>query len=47
MDDETAKKYTSMLFETIRDCVSATTQTYVEGLKKQGKFDEAAQKVAF
>ena len=47
MDDETAKKYTSMLFETIRDCVSATTQTYVEGLKKQGKFDEEAQKIAF
>ena len=36
-----------MLTETITDCVIATNQTYVESLKAQGKFDEAAQKEAF
>ena len=36
-----------MLNETIAAAVLATTQTYVEALKKQGKFDEAAQKEAF
>ena len=47
VDNDIAAKYLSLAFETIRDCVSATTQTYVDSLKKQGKFDEAAQKVAF
>ena len=47
VDSDIAAKYLSLAFETIRDCVSATTQTYVDSLKKQGKFDEAAQKVAF
>ena len=36
-----------MLSETITKCVIATNQTYVETLKKQGKFDEEAQKIAF
>ena len=36
-----------MLFDTITTCVSATTQTYVESLKKQGAFDADAQKMAF
>ena len=36
-----------MLNETITDCVIATTQTYVETLKKQGEFDADAQKEAF
>ena len=40
-------KYIAMFFETVRDCVSATTQTYVDSLKKQGKFDAEAQKIAF
>ena len=47
VDNDIADKYISLLFETIRDCVTATTQTYVESLKKQGKFDMEAQKVAF
>ena len=47
IENDTADKYTAMIFETIRDCVSATTQTYVESLKKQGKFDGEAQKTAF
>ena len=46
-NDETAKKYLDMLNETIAAAVLATTQTYVEALKKQGKFDEEAQKAAF
>ena len=45
--DETTKKYLDMLDETIYNAVLATTQTYVDSLKKQGKFDVEAQKVAF
>ena len=46
-DDEIKKKYVAMLTETIADCVAATTQTYVDTLKEQGKFDTEAQKIAF
>jgi predicted Holliday junction resolvase-like endonuclease len=46
-NDATAQKYLDMLNSTITDAVLATTQTYVETLKKQGKFDEEAQKEAF
>ena len=46
-DSDLADKYISLVFETVRDCVSATTQTYVDSLKKQGKFDAEAQKTAF
>lgn len=46
-DSELSKKYIEMLDKTITECVIATTQTYVDTLKKQGSFDEAAQKVAF
>ena len=45
--NETEKKYINMLNNTISDCVIATTQTYVDSLKKQGTFDAEAQKVAF
>lgn len=45
--NETQKKYIEMLNSTITDCVIATTQTYVDSLKKQGTFDAEAQKVAF
>ena len=45
-DNETVHKYLDMLDKTITDCVLATTQTYVETLKKQGAFDEEAQKIA-
>lgn len=47
LDNDVAKKYTEMITNTVIDCVIATNQTYVEALKKQGKFDEDAQKVAF
>ena len=46
-NNDIAKKYIEMLGDTITNCVIATNQTYVEALKKQGKFDEAAQKIAF
>ena len=45
--NELEKKYLDMLSDTINDCVIATTQTYVDSLKKQGKFDAEAQKAAF
>jgi hypothetical protein len=45
--NETEKKYITMLNNTITDCVIATSQTYVDTLKKQGAFDAEAQKVAF
>lgn len=45
--DDTAKKYLDMLNETISNAVLATTQTYVDSLKKQNKFDLPAQKIAF
>lgn len=45
--NETQAKYITMLNDTISDCVIATTQTYVDALKKQGAFDAEAQKVAF
>lgn len=46
-DNELIKKYNAMIAETIYNCVIATNQTYVETLKKQGKFDKEAQKIAF
>lgn len=46
-EDERAKKYIEMLDSTITNCVLATTQTYVDSLKKAGKFDAEAQKTAF
>lgn len=47
IDNDNVDKYVAMLFDTITVCVSATTQTYVETLKKEGKFDAEAQKIAF
>lgn len=46
-DSELYVKYLGMLETTIIDCVLSTTQTYVEALKKEGKFDANAQKIAF
>ena len=39
--------YLTDITEVITDAVTATTQTYVDSLKAQGAFDEAAQKEAF
>ena len=46
-NNELADKYIQMLTDTITACVIATNQTYVDALKKQGKFDKEAQKCAF
>ena len=46
-DNETASKYLDMLNNVISNAVLATTQTYVDSLKNQGKFDVEAQKEAF
>jgi hypothetical protein len=46
-NDQASAKYLDMLNVTIQNAVLATTQTYVDALKKQGKFDAAAQKIAF
>ncbi len=45
--NELEKKYLNMLSETISNCVIATTQTYVDSLKKKGEFTLEAQKEAF
>lgn len=47
VDNDLANKYIQMLTDTICVCVIATNQTYVESLKKQGKFDKEAQQKAF
>lgn len=45
-NSELANKYLWMLEETIVDCIRATNQTYVEGLKDKNAFDAEAQKTA-
>lgn len=45
--NELVSKYVDMLNDTITNCVIATNQTYVDALKKEGKFDTDAQKEAF
>lgn len=45
--NEIQQKYLTMFENTITTCVIATNQTYVEALKKSGKFDAEAQKLAF
>lgn len=45
--NETEQKYIERIGNIITSCVLTTNQTYVESLKKQGKFDVEAQKLAF
>ena len=47
LDNDVSKKYAEMITNTVTTCVIATNQTYVEALKKNGKFNEEAQKLAF
>lgn len=47
INNDILNKYVQMATDTITNCVIATNQTYVNSLKEQGKFDEAAQKEAF
>lgn len=44
---ELTKKYLEILTETICSCVSATNQTYVDELKKNGEFSAASAEEAF
>lgn len=46
-EKDLAAKYLDMVEKTVANCVMATTQTYVDSLKQEGKFDADAQKVAF
>lgn len=46
-DNELYHKYIDMLEQTVVNCVIATNQTYVDSLKRQGKFDKEAQLEAF
>lgn len=46
-NNELYHKYIDMLEQTIINCVIATNQTYVDALKREGKFDGEAQKIAF
>ncbi len=46
-NNDTFNKYTYMLTDTITTCVIAVNQTYVDTLKKQGRFDKEAQAEAF
>lgn len=46
-DSELLNKYISMLDSTIANCVTATTQTFVEDLKKANTFDDLKKKEAF
>ena len=41
-ENETAKKYIDMIYQTVADWVEATTQTYVDSLKSSGSFDAAS-----
>lgn len=47
VDNATADKYIALLNDTICACVIATTQTYVDALKKDNAFTKEAQKEAF
>ena len=47
IENDTADKYIAMLDETICACVIATTQTYVDALKKENAFTKEAQQEAF
>ncbi len=46
IDDENAAKLLETASTVVLNAVKAVFQTYVEALKKEGKFDAAAQKVA-
>ena len=47
IDNEIVAGYLTDITEIISQAVISTTQTYVDSLKAQGKFDEEAQKIAF
>ena len=47
IEDATIAGYLEDITDVIYQAVICTTQTYVDTLKAQGKFDEEAQKIAF
>ena len=47
VENDTADKYIAMLDDTICACVIATTQTYVDALKKDNAYTKEAQQEAF
>ena len=47
IDNEKVRGYVNDAVKSVMTAVTSTFQTYVDSLKKQGKFDEEAQKIAF
>ena len=47
IDSDLAKKYMDMVAQTITDCVKEVSQTYVDGIKKEGAFTGEKQIEAF
>lgn len=47
IDNDLIRVYLQEATDAVLQAVVYTAQTYVDALKKQGKFDETAQKVAF
>ena len=45
--NENVDKYMGIVENVIETCVAAVSQTYVDALKQDGKFDDAAQSEAF
>lgn len=45
--DSTVKNYVEDAIDSILQAVASTSQTFVDSLKKSGKFDDEAKKVAF
>ena len=45
--NEKVRGYVNDAVKAVMTAVTSTFQTYVDSLKKQGKFDEEAQKIAF
>lgn len=47
IENQTIRFYIEEATDAVLQAVTYTAQTYVDSLKKQGKFDEEAQKIAF
>ena len=47
VENDMVDKYVDIAADVITTCVIATNQTYVDALKKEGKFDAEAQRNAF
>lgn len=47
IENDKVRGYVNDAVKAVMTAVTSTFQTYVDSLKKQGKFDEEAQKIAF